>query len=116
MARVVFLGTPDFAVPTLEALSRAYDVRGVVTQPDRPTGRGRQLSSPPIKQTAEKLGLSLYQPRTLNAPKALAQLTKWQPDVIVVAAFGQILRPNVLTLPLWGCVNVHGSLLPRWRH
>jgi len=115
MARVVFMGTPDFAVPILEALSRAHDVRGVVTQPDRPTGRGRQLSSSSVKQTAENLGLSLYQPRTLNTPEAFAQLAKWKPDVIVVAAFGQILRPNVLTLPPWGCVNVHASLLPRWR-
>jgi methionyl-tRNA formyltransferase len=109
------MGTPDFAVPTLEALSRTHEVKGVVTQPDRPTGRGRRLSPPPVKHAALRLGLPVYQARTLNTPDALAQLTQWRPDVIVVAACGHILSSNLLELPPWGCVNVHASLLPRWR-
>ena len=115
MVRVVFMGTPEFAVPSLEALARAYSVVGVVTQPDRPAGRGRQLTQPPIRQAAERLGLPVYQPRTLNAPEALGRLADWQPDVIVAAACGHILPPNVLALPPAGCINVHASLLPRWR-
>src|SRR5688572_19039926 len=98
MVRVVFMGTPDFAVPSLQALIEhpAFEVVGVVTQPDRPAGRGRELSAPPVKRVAEQAGIPVYQPKTLRTPEAVEQLAAWQPDVIVVAAFGQILRANVL--------------------
>lgn len=117
MTRTVFMGTPDFAVPTLQALldSPNFDVVGVVTQPDRPAGRGRALRPSPVKQVAAAAGIPLFQPRTLRTPEAYTQLADWQPDIIVVAAFGQILRQNVLDLPQYGCINVHASLLPRWR-
>jgi len=113
--RVVFMGSPEFALPTLQALAADYVVVGVVTQPDRPAGRGRQLQPPAVKLLAEELGLPVIQPMTLKAADALEQLAAWQPELIVVAAFGQILRPAVLDLPPKGCVNVHASLLPRWR-
>ena len=113
--RVVFMGSPDFALPTLKALHRAYDVVGVVTQPDRPAGRGRAVQPPDVKILARALGLPIIQPTSLKNPEALQQLAAWHPDMIVVAAFGQILRENVLSLPPFGCVNVHASLLPRWR-
>lgn len=113
--RIVFMGSPDFALPTLQALDRAFDVVGVVTQPDRPAGRGRKLQPPDVKVLAESLGLHIIQPSTLKDAEALKQLETWAPDVIVVAAFGQILRENVLSLPPYGCLNVHASLLPRWR-
>jgi methionyl-tRNA formyltransferase len=114
-SRIVFMGSPDFAVPCLEALAGSYPVVGVVTQPDRPAGRGGSLRPPAVKEAALRLGLPVIQPEKLRQPEALEQLARWAPDVIVVAAFGQILRPNVLDLPRYGCVNVHGSLLPRWR-
>lgn len=113
--RIVFMGSPEFAVPTLQALAEAYPVVGVVTQPDKPAGRGRKPTPPPVKRIAEALGLPVMQPRRLRAPEAYEQLAAWQPDLIVVAAYGQILRPNVLALPRYGCINVHASLLPRWR-
>lgn len=115
MARIVFMGTPAFAVPTLEALVGTQQVVGVVTQPDRPAGRGRELQPPPVKQVALEYGLPFIQPHSLRTPEALAQLLAWQPEVIVVAAFGQILRQDVLDLPPHGCLNIHASLLPRWR-
>ncbi|NPA93082.1 MAG: methionyl-tRNA formyltransferase, partial [Chloroflexi bacterium] len=113
--RVVFMGSPEFAVPTLRALAEAYPVVGVVTQPDKPAGRGRKPTPPPVKREAQALGIPVMQPRRLRAPEAFEQLQAWQPDLIVVAAYGQILRPNVLELPRYGCINVHASLLPRWR-
>ena len=113
--RLVFLGSPGFAVPTLEALATAYSVVGVVTQPDRPAGRGRTLASPPVKQAALRLGLPVLQPPRLRAPEATGALAEMHPDLIVVAAYGQILRAEVLELPPHGCINVHASLLPRWR-
>ena len=116
------MGSPDFAVPILEALAaqagsetRLMEVVGVVTQPDRPAGRGRTLVPPPVKAAAQRLGLPVMQPERLRQPEALEQLLAWKPDLIVVAAFGQILRPEVLDLPGFGCLNVHASLLPRWR-
>jgi methionyl-tRNA formyltransferase len=115
MARIVFMGTPRFAVPTLKALADTGQVVGVVTQPDRPAGRGRDLSPSPVKTVALQRGLSLFQPRSLRTPDAMAQLTEWDPDVIVVAAFGKILSQELLDLPSRGCLNVHASLLPRWR-
>jgi methionyl-tRNA formyltransferase len=113
--RIVFMGSPDFAVPSLRALAQKYPIVGVVTQPDREAGRGRMLVAPPVKEAALELGLSVMQPEKLRTPDSIAQLQAWGPDLIVVAAFGQILRPAVLDLPRFGCVNVHGSLLPRWR-
>ncbi len=115
MTRIVFMGTPEFAVSALEALADAHQVVGVVTQPDRPAGRGRRLAPSPVKQVALERGLSLSQPHSLRTPEAVAQLSAWKPDVIVVAAFGQILPQDVLGLPPHGCLNVHGSLLPHWR-
>lgn len=112
---VVFMGSPEFALPTLRELSANYRVVGVVTQPDRPAGRGRKLVSPPVKTLAQSLGIGTIQPHRLRAPEAQAKLLEWKPDLIVVAAFGQILRQNVLDLPPYGCINVHASLLPRWR-
>ncbi len=109
------MGSPEFAVPTLRALAEAYPVVGVVTQPDKPAGRGRKPTPPPVKREAQALGIPVMQPRRLRAPEAFEQLQAWQPDLIVVAAYGQILRPNVLELPRYGCINVHASLLPRWR-
>jgi methionyl-tRNA formyltransferase len=115
MARIVFMGTPEFAIPTLQALDEHYEVAGVVTQPDRRAGRGRNLVAPPVKETAAELGLHTIQPRALGEPEVMDQLRAWQPDLIVVAAFGQILKLPVLALPPHGCLNVHASLLPSYR-
>jgi methionyl-tRNA formyltransferase len=115
MDRVVFMGTPEFAVPVLEALAAQYDLVGVVTQPDRPAGRGRKLAASPVKEAALARGLPLLQPTTLHTPEAFQQLAAWHPAVVVVAAFGQLLHPQVLDLPPHGCLNIHGSLLPRYR-
>ena len=113
--RLVFMGSPDFALPSLRALAAQYPVVGVVTQPDRASGRGREIKMPPVKTLALELGLPVLQPEKLRQPEALDQLRAWNPDLIVVAAFGQILKPEVLGLPRFGCLNVHASLLPRWR-
>jgi methionyl-tRNA formyltransferase len=116
LPRTVFMGSPNFSVPALRALVGAgYPVVGVITQPDRPAGRGNALTPPPVKVTALELGLEVYQPEKLRAPEAMQRLRDWNPALIVVAAFGQILRPEVLTLPQYGCVNIHASLLPRHR-
>src|SRR5512143_8255 len=115
VTRVVFMGSPDFAVPVLRLIAERYEIAGVVTQPDRPAGRGRQLKPPSVKLLAEQIGLPVMQPPKLRAAEAMEQLVAWSPDLIVVAAFGQILRPAVLGLPKYGCINVHASLLPRWR-
>jgi methionyl-tRNA formyltransferase len=109
------MGTPEFAVPTLEALDAHQQVVGVVTQPDRPAGRGRQLTASPVKEAALARGLEVFQPRSLRPADALAHLAGWRPDVVVVAAFGQILHQPVLELAPHGCLNLHPSLLPRWR-
>jgi methionyl-tRNA formyltransferase len=113
--RVVFMGSPNFALSSLGALAQNYAVIGVVTQPDRASGRGRGLKSPPVKALASELGIPLIQPERLRDLEAMEQLRVWVPDLIVVAAFGQILRKDVLDLPRFGCINVHASLLPRWR-
>jgi len=109
------MGSPDFALSTLRALHAHYPVVGVVTQPDRAAGRGRELKPPPVKMLALELDIPVIQPEKLRQPEAMEQLRAWSPDVIVVAAFGQILRQDVLDLPSFGCLNVHASLLPRWR-
>jgi methionyl-tRNA formyltransferase len=109
------MGSPRFSVPTLDALVDVYQVVGVVTQPDRPAGRGSRLRPPAVKIAAEAHALPVFQPESLDTPEALAQLEAWEPDVIVVVAFGQLLPPPILDLPPHGCLNVHASLLPRWR-
>ncbi|MFH2039953.1 MAG: methionyl-tRNA formyltransferase, partial [Chloroflexota bacterium] len=113
--RIIFMGSPDFAVPALKLLSGKYPVVGVVTQPDRPAGRGRELTAPAIKVVALDLGLPILQTGKISQSEVVQQLSNWNPDVIIVAAFGQILRQNVLDLAPFGCVNIHASLLPRWR-
>ncbi len=113
--RVVFMGSPDFALPSLSMLAKNYQVVGVVTQPDRASGRGRELKAPPVKVLAQTLDIPILQPQKLREPESMQQLQAWQPDLIVVAAFGQILRKDILDLPRYGCINVHASLLPRWR-
>lgn len=109
------MGTPEFAVPTLLKLIETQEVVGVVTQPDRPAGRGQALRPSPVKAAAATHNLPLYQPKSLKAPETIEPIREWNPDVIMVAAFGQILRPHLLNLPPHGCLNVHASLLPRWR-
>jgi len=116
--RVVFMGSPQFSRPILQVLvdNELFNVVGVVTQPDRPKGRGRKLVPPPIKELAQDLTIPVIQPKRLRKDEsAKEQLCSWAPDVIVVAAFGQILKPDVLDLSEHGCINVHTSLLPRWR-
>jgi len=118
--RVAFAGTPGFAVPALRALHAAHEVAGVLTQPDRPAGRGRNLTASPVKQAALELGLEVAQPARLRSdPKTLAStlalLSAWRVDVMVVVAYGLILPREVLDLPRLGCLNIHASLLPRWR-
>src|SRR5262249_25639282 len=109
--------TPDFAVASLKALihDSRFELVGVVTQPDRPSGRGQRLTPSPVKQEAVRHQVPVFQPDTLKTEEAVRQLAAWQPQLIVVVAFGQILRQRVLELPEWGCINVHASLLPRWR-
>jgi len=114
--RIVFMGTPEFAVPSLEALLASEDqVVGVVTQPDRPKGRGQTMTASPIKHIALREHIPLLQPVKMKDPTFLAALQAWQPDLIAVTAFGRILPPVILSLPPKGCVNVHGSLLPKYR-
>lgn len=115
MPKVVFMGSPDFAVPCLPALSQIARIVGVVTQPDKPAGRGMTLTPPPVKAAALAMSLPVIQPISLKEESAFTQLRAWAPDVIVVVAFGQLLRKNVLELPPHGCVNVHASLLPAYR-
>ncbi|HEX7557344.1 MAG TPA: methionyl-tRNA formyltransferase, partial [Leptolinea sp.] len=113
--KIVFMGSPELARTILAKVAGTYPVYGVVTQPDRPAGRGKVLTPPPVKTLAEELGCQIIQPQRLKQPENFEILQSWQPDVIIVAAYGQILRQNVLDLPRLGCINVHASLLPRWR-
>jgi methionyl-tRNA formyltransferase len=114
--RVVFFGTPQFAVPSLEQLIQsAHDVVGVVTQPDRPRGRGQKVTDAPVKVTAVQHGLPVFQPARLRDPEVKETLTRWAPELGVVAAYGKILPESVLNLPRFGMINVHASLLPRYR-
>lgn len=117
MLRVGFAGTPDFAVPTLQALIEApdLDLQCVYTQPDRPAGRGRKLSESAVKQCARAAELEILQPETLKSAEAIEAFTAFGLDVFVVVAYGQILKPEILQAPRFGCINVHASLLPRWR-
>lgn len=110
------MGTPDFAVPSLEALLKSDDqVVGVVTQPDRPKGRGQEVIPPPVKVVCQREGIPVLQPLKMKAPEFLEALRQWEPDVITVTAFGRILPQAILALPPRGCINVHGSLLPKYR-
>lgn len=114
--RTVFMGTPEFALPTLEGLlAHGVPVIAVYTQPDRPSGRGKQLTAPPVKQLAAARNIAIYQPLKLRLPEVVAELQGLAPDLIVVVAYGQILPKSVLDIPRYGCINVHASLLPRWR-
>ncbi len=113
--RVVFMGTPEFAATILEDLSQQHEVAAVYTRPDAVRGRGRKLEPSPVKRTAERLGLPVLEPRTLRDEAVQAELASFEPDVICVAAYGAILPKAVLDLPPFGCLNVHASLLPRWR-
>lgn len=116
MMKILFMGTPEFAVPSLALLlERGYDVAAVVTQPDRPKGRKRELTPPPVKAYALERGLKVFQPEKLRSPEGVEAVAAIAPDLIITAAYGQILPRSVLDIPRLGCVNVHGSLLPRYR-
>ena len=114
--RVVFMGTPDFAVGTLESLIEAgHQVAAVVTQPDKPKGRGKSLTMTPVKEAALAHRIPVYQPKKVREPEFVDNLRAIAPDVIVVAAFGQIISKEILEMPRYGCINVHASLLPAYR-
>ena len=113
--RIVFMGTPDFAVPALRALHENYSVVAVVTQPDRPSGRGKKMTQPPVKVTAEELGILVSQPKKIRDDAFLAWLRDLAPDFIVTAAYGRILPAQILDVPKIAPLNIHASLLPRWR-
>ena len=114
--KIIFMGTPDFAVGTLEELiTSGYEIALVVTQPDKPQGRKMELTPPPVKVCAQQHGLEVYQPTRVREQSSLEYLKKYEPDMIVVAAFGQILPKELLELPKYGCINVHASLLPNYR-
>jgi methionyl-tRNA formyltransferase len=116
MLRIAFAGTPEFALPALRALAVSeHTLVGVLTQPDRPAGRGRTLTASPVKQLAQSLALPVAQPARLRSESERAALERWQPDLLVVVAYGLILPREVLSLPRLGCLNIHASLLPRWR-
>ncbi|AOM83239.1 methionyl-tRNA formyltransferase [Salisediminibacterium beveridgei] len=114
--KIIFMGTPDFAVPVLDALvEEGYDIAMVVTQPDRPKGRKQVLTKPPVKTAAEKHGLKVYQPEKIKKSEEAKPVVDEQADLLVTAAYGQILPPEILTSPKHGCINVHASLLPEYR-
>ena len=114
--KIVFMGTPDYAATALEAILQAgYEVTGVVCQPDKPKGRSGALAACPVKECALKYNLPVFQPERIKRPEAVAELKKFPADVFVVAAFGQILSEEILTIPKYGCINIHASLLPKYR-
>lgn len=113
--RVIFMGTPDFAVPSLEALLTKHEVVLVVTQPDKPKGRGKKMVPTPVKACALEHGIPVLQPEKVKEPEFVEQLRSYEPDLIAVTAFGQILNEPILEMPKYGCINVHGSLLPKYR-
>lgn len=113
--RAIFMGTPDFAVPCLEVLAAEHEVLAVVTQPDRPKGRGQKAAASPVKEAALRHGLPIYQPEKIKTPEFTTILKELQPDIMVVVAFGQLLSPEILAIPPLGCINVHASLLPKYR-
>lgn len=114
--RIVFMGTPDFAVPALETLLESeHQVIGVVTQPDKPKGRGKAMQMPPVKVKALEYNIPVFQPVKIRNEEAINHLKKWNPDAIIVAAFGQILPGEIINMPRYGCLNIHASLLPKYR-
>lgn len=113
--RIIFMGTPDFAVPSLEALLTKHEVVLVVTQPDKPKGRGKKMVPTPVKACALEHGIPVLQPEKVKEPEFVEQLRSYEPDLIAVTAFGQILSEPILEMPKYGCINVHGSLLPKYR-
>lgn len=113
--RVVFMGTPEFAVPTLEALLEVHEVVGVFTQPDKPKGRGKAMAFPPVKEKALEHNIPVYQPVKVREESVVEEIRKMNPEAIVVVAFGQILPESILNIPKYGCINVHASLLPKYR-
>ena len=113
--RVIFMGTPNFAVPSLEALLQHHEVVLVVTQPDKPKGRGKKMAFSPIKECALQHNIPVLQPAKVREPEFVEKLREYQPDLIAVTAFGQILTEDILSIPKYGCINVHGSLLPKYR-
>src|SRR5579872_5701044 len=113
--RLIFLGTPEFAVPMLAAVTGKHEVLAVVTQPDRPKGRGHELSAPPVKQAALRLGIPIYQPDRIRRPEAQAHLASLAPEIMVVVGYGQIIPQAVIDIAPRGIVNVHASLLPKYR-
>ena len=114
--RIAFAGTPEFALPALQALTESgHQIVGVLTRPDRPRGRGRQIAPSPVKEAALTFGLPISQPESLASPEGRAALETWRPELLVVVAYGLILPAIVLRLPERGCLNIHASLLPRWR-
>lgn len=113
--RLVFMGTPDYAVPSLKALTKEHDIVMVYTQPDRPKGRGYQLTESPVKQAAAELGLTVHQPVTVRSAEEIEFLKSLKPDVIAVIAYGPILPQAILDIPRFGCINAHGSILPKYR-
>lgn len=116
MTSIIFMGTPDFSVPILTMLQKeGYDIKAVVTQPDRPVGRKRKLTPPPVKVEAERLNIPVIQPESLQDSIELEEIKALNPDIIITAAFGQLLPKDLLTLPPLGCINVHASLLPKYR-
>lgn len=113
--KIVFMGTPEFSVMPLEAINKYHDIELVVTQEDRKKGRGKRLSPPEVKISAENLGLKVYQPGNINSEESIKMLKSIEADVFVVVAYGQILRKEILEMPKYGCINIHASLLPRLR-
>lgn len=114
--RIIFMGTPDFSVPALRALvDKGHQVIAVVTQPDKPKGRGKAVQMTPVKEAAQALGIPVYQPVKVREEGFLQQLEVLAPEVIIVAAFGQILPQRLLDIPVYGCINIHASLLPKYR-
>lgn len=114
--RIVFLGTPEFSVPSLRAIfENGHEIALVVTQPDKPAGRGLKLTQPPVKVVAQQMGLKVFQPEKLNEPESLKVIAEFYPEVLVVVAYGRILKEQILAIPTKGCINVHPSLLPKYR-
>jgi len=115
MTKIVFMGSPPYAEIVLRDLYERFDVVGVITQPDKRVGRGNSILPPPVKRFASKMEIPILQPKKLATEEVDCFLSEWDPDVIIVAAYGKILRPKILEYPKFGCVNVHASYLPRWR-
>lgn len=114
--KIIFMGTPDFSVGTLEALADAgHEIVLAVTQPDKPKGRGKEMQYPPVKEAALKRGIPVFQPRKIREPECMEELARYQADVMVVVAFGQLLPAKILQMAPYGCINVHASLLPKYR-